>query len=680
MIRHQILAFVSILSCFLSLSLTANATTYFISPSGNDANSGTAVSSAWRTIDKVNLTLLQPGDKVLFEAEQTFYGALDSRSSGKADQPIVFSTYGKGYATINSGDDCGFVAYNTDAIEIRRLKFVGDARNINRKAGIIFYRDASTSTATQLQHIILDSLEVSGYQACGITIGSYNTDVDFWGTPYGYDNVRITNTLVHDNGDTGIFSYGATLHAHRNWYIANCKSYNNSGLSYVTDRNTGSGIVLANIDEAVVEHCKTYNNGWRSSHKFTGPAGIWAYSCNNLTIQFSESYHNQSATLDGGGFDLDGGCTNALLQYNYSHDNDGPGLMLAQFEGAPVTLRDVVIRYNISQNDSRRYAGAITLWSSGANGGIQRANVYNNTVYLSPTASGYIPQAVYISSAYMETTAVRNNIFQTTAGIPFLLDLGPGEVIFQGNCYWSSGAKPSWKQGGITHTSLESWRKATGAERLHGTNSGLEVNPRLVSPEKIATVPVALNERDGALTALQLQDDSPLRDAGLDLQSLFGIPPGPYDFFGFPTPQPGTSGSVGANERGTSPRLPIELTNFQAKSQANIVSLRWATAEEIHIAYFEIQRSVDGQSFANVKRVTAAGKSSRPRSYQWTDPQRTTQATYYRLRQVNQDGTSRNSHVVIVVPSPAKVPLVSQAPSNLNHKNARFLQLSDLAG
>ncbi|UOQ82454.1 right-handed parallel beta-helix repeat-containing protein [Hymenobacter sp. 5414T-23] len=542
--RKYLLSLILFAGCYLGVGHSVLATTYYVSNSGNDTNPGTSVATAWQSIERVNQVMLKPGDRVLFNGAQTFEGTIGAQNSGTATQPIIYSSFGPGTATINSGNYWGFIAQNQDALEIRRLKFMGNGREVNATGGVFFYRDDEKIT-TQLQHIILDSLDVSGYKRYGIIIGSNSATADYWRNTYGYDDVRITNTATHDNGDTGIFSYGATLHAHRNWYIANCKSYNNSGATYIQDRNTGSGIVLANVDGALVEYCAAYNNGWLSSHANSGPAGIWAYACNNLIIQYSESYNNSSATLDGGGFDLDGGCTNSTLQYNYSHDNAGPGLMLAQYAGAPIALENLTIRYNVSENDARRYRGSITLWSSGAGGGIRNANIYNNTVFLSPTPGGYIPQAVDVGSGGIENVALRNNVFQTTAGLPFLNDVS-GSVTFQGNCYWSSGAPAEWRHFSSTYTSMEQWRANTGAEMLDGAPTGLVADPKLTAPGQGGTGPWGPDKPISAWKAYQLQASSPLVGAGLDLKARFGISPGTHDLFGFPIPSGGARANIGA--------------------------------------------------------------------------------------------------------------------------------------
>jgi len=124
---------------------------------------------------------------------------------------------------------------------------------------------------------------------------------------------------------------------------------------------------------------------------------LWVWDVNRATIQYNESHHNQtSSTADGGGFDLDGGVTNSIVQYNYSHDNAGPGYGVFQFSGAR-PFHDNTVRYNVSANDARKNNyGAIAFWNGGS--GIKAVDVYNNTVYLSPSGTT-IPKAIQFQSA-----------------------------------------------------------------------------------------------------------------------------------------------------------------------------------------------------------------------------------------------------------------------------------------
>ncbi|WP_426492980.1 T9SS type A sorting domain-containing protein [Hymenobacter sp. 102] len=94
--------------------------------------------------------------------------------------------------------------------------------------------------------------------------------------------------------------------------------------------------------------------------------------------------------------------------------------------------------------------------------------------------------------------------------------------------------------------------------------------------------------------------------------------------------------------------LPVTLTRFSATAKPTSVLLTWATAAELHNAYFEVQRSTDGQSFSTLGRVQGAGTTSTGATYHYSDSKPLTTQTYYRLRQVDVDGTSSFSSVVTV--------------------------------
>ena len=520
------------------------ATDYYISNAGNDAAPGTSPAHAWRTTARVNATQLQPGDRVLLAGGQSFEGGLEAHTAGTGAgaQPIIFRSYGVGRAIIQSGDSFGFYAHNTAGIELRQLAFVGSGRLSNTNSGIIFYLDSAN---TQLYHLRFDSLAISGYHKDGLSIGS-------WNGLSGYTDVRITNCQVHDNGVAGISSYAfypSSAFAHHDWYVANCTAYNNSGRTDILNTHTGNGIMLSGIDGALIEKCTAYHNGWMNANPAGGPVGIWGYCCNNLVIQHCESHHNMSGTTkDGGGFDIDGGCTNSIMQYNYSHDNQGAGFLLCQFEGAPA-MYNLTVRYNISENDARNFDhGAVEIWSAGSSGGIVNADIYNNTVYLGKPASGSASRAVFIASAGVQGITLRNNIIQTDPGLAALTVVSATGVRLEGNCYWTPSAAILLDWAGTPYHDLATWRTATGQEMrsADAQPTGLCADPLLpaVSATNGAGTTAGGNTPAGYIPG----PSSVLVGAGLNLATEFGIDPGRQDFFGNPTPSRSTKGNIGAAE------------------------------------------------------------------------------------------------------------------------------------
>ncbi|WP_019949737.1 T9SS type A sorting domain-containing protein [Hymenobacter aerophilus] len=110
--------------------------------------------------------------------------------------------------------------------------------------------------------------------------------------------------------------------------------------------------------------------------------------------------------------------------------------------------------------------------------------------------------------------------------------------------------------------------------------------------------------------------------------------------------------------------LPVTLTSFTGQAKASYSDLRWETAQELNSAAFEVQASPDGRTFAVVGRVEAAGNSGTAHRYSYRH--RTTQAgpRYYRLRQLDLDGSSTYSSVVTLVAAGAGSPLqVTAAPN-----------------
>jgi hypothetical protein len=83
-------------------ALPALATTYYVSPSGNDSFSGTSQSQPWKTIARVNSGPFQPGDTVLFEAGGTWREEL---IAGTGTAYVTYGVYGTGLSPVITGAD-----------------------------------------------------------------------------------------------------------------------------------------------------------------------------------------------------------------------------------------------------------------------------------------------------------------------------------------------------------------------------------------------------------------------------------------------------------------------------------------------------------------------------------------------------------------------------------------------
>jgi parallel beta-helix repeat protein len=69
-------------------------TNYYFSSSGNNSNNGKSAADAWKSLDKLNEIILNPGDSVLLKTGDIFIGQIHVKQSGSVQMPIVISSYG----------------------------------------------------------------------------------------------------------------------------------------------------------------------------------------------------------------------------------------------------------------------------------------------------------------------------------------------------------------------------------------------------------------------------------------------------------------------------------------------------------------------------------------------------------------------------------------------------------
>ena len=89
---------------------------------------------------------------------------------------------------------------------------------------------------------------------------------------------------------------------------------------------------------------------------------------------------------------------------------------------------------------------------------------------------------------------------------------------------------------------------------------------------------------------------------------------------------------------GTTP-LPVELTSFSANEINGKILLVWETATEINNTGFSIERSTDNIKFSEVAFIKGKGTTTEKAGYSYTDKSVLSGKYYYRLKQVDFDGT-----------------------------------------
>lgn len=94
--------------------------------------------------------------------------------------------------------------------------------------------------------------------------------------------------------------------------------------------------------------------------------------------------------------------------------------------------------------------------------------------------------------------------------------------------------------------------------------------------------------------------------------------------------------------------LPVDLVSFKARLSEYVSYISWETASEVNSSHFFVQKSADGINFENIGRVEAAGNSGLLLTYAFDDLNPFPGNNYYRLHQVDIDGTNEYSDVILV--------------------------------
>ena len=94
--------------------------------------------------------------------------------------------------------------------------------------------------------------------------------------------------------------------------------------------------------------------------------------------------------------------------------------------------------------------------------------------------------------------------------------------------------------------------------------------------------------------------------------------------------------------------LPLTLLNFDGQLRQQHAALQWTTSFESNTKRFGVERSYDGVRYGNIGYVNGAGHSSSQRQYVFTDTALARLKNYYRLNEMDMDGNSSYSKVVMI--------------------------------
>lgn len=504
-----------------AFGLQAQDKTYFVSPEGNDNADGLSVTNAWKSIDKVNASVFQAGDRVLFEGGATFYGNLVIKSSGSPEKPIVFSGYGQGRPVINMGKEEGtaITILNSDGLEIVGFEItsgfppeVGVGRNgiliDEREPGRAF---SHIVIKDNYIHDIWGQMGGTRLRCAAISGGVMRP----WrGFTVSQNASTLEDVLIEGNRIERVDKVGITttgidkLRVRRNYM----------------DNLGGDGIIVSSSFRAVVEFNEIHrscmrsglldlpgDNGWADKGEGWWPhtAACWIIGCEETIMQFNEVYDTGRQIRNGDGFayDFDFYCKRCIAQYNYSKENHG--FLLLMYD-----IFENVARYNISENDKTHLVQM--------QGSLKSDNnvLYNNVFYVDHGVS----EVEYFRGDHPEKAKDIN-------------DLG---AHFYNNIFYATGQgqfRTAWSVGYAWDRSFDDTLKPdlpAGSLFLNNCyfgpwKNGIPDDPKAIVADPKFVDPGTGGTGLGTLKGYMLQKDSPCINAGTHMTHNGG-----RDFFGFP--------------------------------------------------------------------------------------------------------------------------------------------------
>lgn len=334
-----------------------------------------------RKFDWLSQIEMQPGDRILLKRGMQFTGMLALTGSGTEEAPIRISIYGQGrLPRIHAKGEhlAGLFLKNVSYWEVEGLE-ITNTNGTDDDQGELFgiyvlaNKEEQTFRHVYISHCHVHDVNgaVAGKRRGGIHVHMKKLRKS------KFDDLRITNNLVENIGGVGIGNDSTC--ANVELLEDGFKSKNLWTNVYVAGNKvdtTGRNNIIARVSkDAIYEH-----NILANSSRYDTGHSLFCFNTDGIKMQYNEAYGNvgDSHNRDGqgesdrGGFDADYNCINTYIQYNYSHDN----LWFCGIMKKPT--RNVVIRYNVSQNDKQ----GIYFYGFDKKRQAENVHIYNNTHFV----------------------------------------------------------------------------------------------------------------------------------------------------------------------------------------------------------------------------------------------------------------------------------------------------------
>lgn len=383
----------------LDVFATNWGTAYYVdNVAGNDSNSGTSPSTAWKTVARVNQASFAPGDQILFKRGGIWREQLTISTAGMPGNPILFDAYGGGNAPVISGSDLLPIPVWSVCSTCQQYVWATPVKtqpNIVLFNGVSGKQQASISQldgATEwfwssgMLYVWFTGNPGYSYRSPGVEVGCRSLGIGFFGASYitaqnlaiagangkpsnaavyaqsslqlgksthdiSLHNLTVTNgpgdgihledcqnCIVQGANVSGMARNGIELvSAHANFPVTAAAILNNTVVGGGYDGIGTYGCAVGATCEGILEPAGLFLTGVIVSHNTVhdNGEGIYFRWTNRSVIQANTTYHNTNATLRG---ELEGieleASSGNTIERNLVYANTMSGIELSSDRGA----------------------------------------------------------------------------------------------------------------------------------------------------------------------------------------------------------------------------------------------------------------------------------------------------------------------------------------------------------
>ena len=361
------------------VDMTGYTVYYFDSVNGNDENDGLSEESPKQTLAAANRIIAKTREgtpvRVAFKAGSAYDGVLRVGAfTATEEKPLIVDSYGATDKTpypvfsgapsaveVTAGNVriCGLEITNKNAIRgiyvytvtkdalknvVLKNNYLHDI-NFDFEAGLPKSLQGKGTLPEDIEDITAAATKLNVSAVCPTNNYTYaNSAIYFdaatqkatgaswfenvWVDGNRFDRVSrdalfVTSNWIKRPGiDWGVNDYITDdngWYPHKNFNVVN---------NYATYTG-GDGMVLLGVDGGYMQNNTLYHAQYLGRGGFYN-AGLWVHSCKNFVMQYNEAAytHKQNGAGDGQGFDIDIGNCNITFRFNYSHHNQGGGILL----------------------------------------------------------------------------------------------------------------------------------------------------------------------------------------------------------------------------------------------------------------------------------------------------------------------------------------------------------------